>query len=283
MNQEDQLDAFSDDPEENLRIENQLLRLQLRAETGAEFLDVSQLEPEEEHQFLLHMLKMERQMDNVPEVRIVSLFEPGELPMPAAELDEAMLEEAVEAFTKTLKKKFIEVEFGAFYSPLVRYKFLTEELMELSIQLFDIPGLMHNFCYEEYHPNHELSVKLLAGDFIENWLARNEEAYSFLLAEVLTGRDGATYSREEVRQRISLIFDAYSAFSSCAYFITLIQIQEEEEEPETAVVEATIKYEAFLHNDDRQWVQEKVVIWFARIPDTDFWEIIGFNMPGIEI
>jgi len=41
------------------------------------------------------------------------------------------------------------------YAPSVIYKFITEELFDHEMDDIMLPGFVHHFIYEEFHPNHE--------------------------------------------------------------------------------------------------------------------------------
>ncbi|MDP9081252.1 MAG: hypothetical protein M3O71_27885 [Bacteroidota bacterium] len=51
---------LSDDTEENLRMENELLRLKLRAEFGSELHDTGNLPPDIENEFLKYVFAAEQ-------------------------------------------------------------------------------------------------------------------------------------------------------------------------------------------------------------------------------
>ena len=54
-------EKFSDDPEENLRMQNDFLKMKMMAESGAIFGGVEGLPPEIENQFLNNILEFEKQ------------------------------------------------------------------------------------------------------------------------------------------------------------------------------------------------------------------------------
>jgi len=59
-------ERFSDDPQENLRIENELLRMRLQAQFGGVSAAGDNVSPEEENLFLRHVLAFEEQYSNAP-------------------------------------------------------------------------------------------------------------------------------------------------------------------------------------------------------------------------
>ncbi len=55
---------LSDDPEENMRIENQLLQLKLKAELGADTFISGNFSPNFENEFLKNVLAFENSLSN---------------------------------------------------------------------------------------------------------------------------------------------------------------------------------------------------------------------------
>ncbi|HEY5368676.1 MAG TPA: hypothetical protein VIJ75_06765 [Hanamia sp.] len=63
MNEENNLpeeEKFSDDPEENLRLQNDFLEMKMMAESGAWFGGEGGLPPEIENQFLKNVMEFEK-------------------------------------------------------------------------------------------------------------------------------------------------------------------------------------------------------------------------------
>src|ERR1043166_1457696 len=69
-NQNQEQQSFSNDPRQNLQIENELLKLKMQAERGAIFGDMEELPPEIEAQFLKNVQQFEDSFDNAGEITI---------------------------------------------------------------------------------------------------------------------------------------------------------------------------------------------------------------------
>ena len=66
---------FSEDPMENLHIENQILKLKMQAESGAFFGEMDKdLPPEIENDFLKHVQEFEEAWQNVKQVPVFDLL-----------------------------------------------------------------------------------------------------------------------------------------------------------------------------------------------------------------
>src|SRR5690606_31104881 len=78
MNKNDNLpeeEKFSDDPEENLRMQNEFLKLKMMAESGAFFGGEGNLPPDIENQFLNNILEFEKQQTASDEKKIKDILE----------------------------------------------------------------------------------------------------------------------------------------------------------------------------------------------------------------
>lgn len=278
-------ERFSDDPEEQLRIENELLRLQLQAETGADIHQLSDVPPEVENAFLNNILAFERQLDNLEEETIFKIIgEPADFKK-EAELSDEEIEKELPRLMELMKEKGIEVDYGMEYPDRLKYKFVTEELFEHETQKFDIPDMVNHFIYEEFHPNYKLEMDNLAGDFLEKWLSQNIEEDSWELAEEWIGADKETkYTKSQVLDRIQHIFDAYLRFEHGSF-----NIEESffEEQPEgasiqaTGVVEGNISYDAVLESKEVQHISEAFTLCLKF--ENGNWEIYSMALPGLEL
>ncbi len=65
---------FSSDPQENLRIENEILRLRVKAELGGAYEGSEDLPPEVENEFLKSILSFEHAYANSKKVKIAALI-----------------------------------------------------------------------------------------------------------------------------------------------------------------------------------------------------------------
>ena len=66
---------LNDNPEENLRMENEFLQLKLKAELGAKTFISSNFPPEIENEFLKNVLAFENSFSNAPLKKMYELLE----------------------------------------------------------------------------------------------------------------------------------------------------------------------------------------------------------------
>jgi len=277
-------EQFSNDPEEQLRIENELLRLKLQAETGADLHQLENVPPEVENAFLNNIIAFERQLDNIKEVKIYSILgEPKDF-KPDSELNDTQIHSELERLNTLLEKHQIEVDYGTDYPSRLKYKFITEELFEHETQKFDIPDMVHHFIYEEFHPNHILTIEGIAEDFLEMWLARNMEQDSFIFGDNIVSQAGHPVTKEAFFTRIQHVFDAFLYFENGHFSVdevTFEMVPHSEPQAGFGCAEGIITYDAVLETKETQHIKSpfKLYMQFSG----NYWEIINVIMPGMEI
>lgn len=281
--EDDDDEPLSDDPEEQLRLENDLLKLKLQAETGADLYELSDMPPEVEHAFLNNILAFERQLDTMAELPIFEILgKPGDFPN-ETELSDGDIDRELERLTDLMRDKGLEVGFAGEYDNRLKYKFITEELFLHETQQFDIPDMVNHFMYEEFHPNHKLSIEAVARELLDNWLAKTMDPETWVFADTITGTDGRTYAKTELLTRINHIFDAYLSFDNGTADIKDISFEEFEgtELQGTGSVKGRISYEAQLESKEVQPVAEDFQLEVAL--KEGYWSICGLHMPGLSL
>lgn len=277
---DEESEKFSDDPEEQLRIENELLRLQLQAETGADIHQLDDVPPEVENAFLNNILAFERQLDTAEEMSIYRLLgEPTDFPN-ENELDDRQVENELERLENLMLEKHIAVDYNDDYPARLKYKFITEELFLHETQQFDIPEMVNHFIYEEFHPNHKLLIEGTADDFLNMWLSKNIDESSYIFNDELSS-EGNTYPKAQLFQKINNIFDAYLSFENGEYNIASITYEENEnsEGQRFGYAEGMIRYDAILESKEALEIKAPFRLDMKLV--NSFWELTGISMPGI--
>lgn len=281
--EENEPEKFSDDPEEQLRIENELLRLQLQAETGADIHQLEDVPPEVEHAFLNNILAFERQLDSMDEISIFKMLgEPADF-KPAEQLNDTEVETELERLVLLLREKSIEVDYGMEYPARLKYKFITEELFQHETQQFDIPDMVNHFIYEEFHPNHKLAIQGIAEEFLDMWLAKKLDDQSFIFGKEMVSLHHKTYSKAQFLTVVQHIFDAYLSLDNGSYEIEEIAFEENADHIEGALgyAEGHIRYQVTLESREEQLIEApfKLYVVYAG----GYWELINVVMPGLEL
>jgi hypothetical protein len=242
--QEDQF--FSNDPEENLRIENELLKLKMQAEKGAIFGgNMENLPPEVEAEFLKNVQQFEAEWDNRKTIKVYDLigrpsFKPADLLM----ADE--VEEELKRLHDLMAEKNVFLDVLGNYQPIVIYRFITEELFEHETDDIRIAGWNQNFIYEEFHPNHGMDIYKNTRDFLRHWFETGFDEYSMELASRLITAGGKTFTRDEIIEKLNTCRSFYTKFSKIKYAIGEIKFEFDEEQHGLGHSEGAVQYKARL-------------------------------------
>ena len=128
-------EKFSDDPIENLRIENELLRLKLDAQFGENFKmeTNADLPPELENMFLNQVLKFEEQLQNKDLTRVQDKLGIENQPLSSTLSDKEVANKLAE-ISKLMAEKnfFLDYIYGP-YPDREIYEFITGEFFDVEI------------------------------------------------------------------------------------------------------------------------------------------------------
>jgi hypothetical protein len=274
MNEE----KFSDDYSENLRIENEILKLKMQAESGAYFGGENELPPEIEKEFLLQVQAFEEAWKDVKNVSMYDLL--GQPPFKEEkELSDEEIPPELDRLNRLIAENQNELSFLGEYEPRVRYKFITEEFFRLEVEDFNLPGMTRGFIYEDFYPNHQLSIKERTMEFLEEWFEMNFSPFSWQLDEKFILPDGKILSKEEVLNKIQLVTDSYSRFTDCSHSEFNISYQwDDKENRGLGHAEGYVKYHAVLENGESVPIEGPFKLYFSS--EYDWWQIYYFIFPG---
>ncbi len=276
----DEITGFplSDDPEENLRMENELLRLQMKAELGAESHTVSDIDPEIENAFLKNVMAFQR---NFATTKPTKIFDLAGRPAfkKCDELNDERLENALQEVTDLLSAHNIEVYFGEGYDNRTQYRFITEELFEHETSFLPVPGMVTHFDYEEFHPNHKKDIEHQALGFITGWFERSLDERSWELAHHFILPDRKIMSREEIAAQLKNIFEAYPKFTGEHYVIQEVGFQLQDDGG-LGHAEGMIKYNAVLEDGATIAFNGPFKLYMSY--EGGYWSIFHIVFPGFK-
>ena len=130
MKPEDKLSS-----EDQLKIENELLRLKLELEHGMTHLETSTLNTELENSWLNNIYNFEQQFNNAKRIKVY-----GAIGRPAfrnfATLSTQEVSAALKEILSVMEENGVELDRACAYEDAVIYKFITEELFECEMDDF---------------------------------------------------------------------------------------------------------------------------------------------------
>ena len=161
---------------EDLQAENEFLKMKLMLERGAVFGSAEDkvLPPEIENTFLKNMIALEQQFDDQKTIRVFDKIGKPSHYKPANEISEEQIDIEWKKLSAYLSEYGIHL---GVCSPNITsrelYRFTLEELFEYEMDDIDIEGLVHNFIYDEFHPDH----------IYENSTAATDECMAYILGK----------------------------------------------------------------------------------------------------
>ena len=95
---------------------------------------------------------------------------------PADEVPDSELAGELEALIKLLHANGIVIEFIHDIEDREAFDFITEELLDETMDDIHSPGMYSHFIYEEFHPNDEDDIELWTGEFLDTFFKEGTEA-----------------------------------------------------------------------------------------------------------
>ncbi len=279
----DQSENFSDDLQENLRIENEILKIKLRAQFGDAFQmeNNADMPPEIENQFLKRMMAFE---DEYANAEYVTVYE--RIGKPAIrevnEMSREELHEALNKLTSILVTNDITLDIcdGPYEDELI-YRFITEELFSIKVEKVSIAGMECHFIYEEFHPNHKADIVKRTHTFLNNWFKRRFTEYCTELSWHCMNTDGEQMTREDIIEKMNIFFEAFSQFSNDGYNIDNVSFElQEEAKRGMGFAEGVLKYDAVMENGEIIHYMGPYKLYLQM--EDDWWSIFYFVMPGFK-
>ena len=269
---------MSYDPDENKRMENELLQLKLIAELGVEAHISANTPASIENILLKNMLAFEKGLAEAEEINIFGLIGKPVF-MPESKLNDASIEAALNKIMDLLNEKQIALDFLGTYDFRTKYKFITEELFEEKVMNVNLPGMIMHFIYEEFHPNHKLDIRHKSEKFINAWFSQEKEQISFSLADDLILPDRRVWKKDRVMDRLVKVFDSFPEFTNGKFTITEINF-EIKEDIGLAYAEGLLSYIALSENHEINTHGGQFKLYFTL--EYEWWSIYYFVIPGFE-
>lgn len=272
---------FSRDPEQNLRIENEILKLKMQAERDAIFGgNMEDLPPEVEAEILKNVQLFE---DSFEKAEAVTIYECIGQPS-YKKIDELKPDEVKEELTRIMELmhfKNIVLDVQVQYQLSVIYKFITEELFQEKIREVNFPGYIHSFIYEEFHPNHDIDIGNTAQVFLNHWFEKGFDENSLEFADRLVTAEGKIFSRDEVIVKLHNCLNSYQRFINIKFKGSETSFEwDEEEKKGMGHAEGMFSYEAEIESSETIHLEGPFKLYM--INENGYWQIFYFVFPGFK-
>lgn len=274
---------FSDDPEENLRMQNDFLKMKMMAESGAYFGGEGGLPPEIENEFLKNIMEFEKVNANAKTLTVYEL-----LGQPDFEDENNLKQEKFETeylrLSKLLEDHGIDVSFMRERDDRFKYNFIIKELFQHQTTFVPVKGMITGFIYEEFHPDHELDITEMASRFLNDFFERNLDVNTYYLDEEIILPEGKTIPRESIINRFLSMYEAIPEFQNTSFVIENKDIELHEKDDEQTGMgfcEGTVQYDIILQDGEWRKIKGPFKIYFSL--QYDCWTICFFYLAGFNI
>lgn len=278
-------EQLSENPEENIRLENELLKLKMMAQFGSDFSqgESSNVPPEIMNQFLKNVIQFEENYDSSKEITVGEKL--GHPTFPAIEqLSKAEIKIELDKVLQLLGENNIALDIcDGPYDDKVIYDFIINELFQKNID--DMFGGFNGTChfiYEEFHPNHKADITKRTKDFFRGYFKMDFNIYSSELSNTFILTDQTTASREHVLKHFQEIFDSFAKFEKFGIAVEdvkfeLYDVGENDKVSGMGHAEGVVRFDAMSITGEKMAVQKSFILYMAR--EYDYWTIVNFEVP----
>jgi hypothetical protein len=279
----EQNENFSDDSQENLRIENEILKIKLKAQYGDAFhMETNAgLPPEIENQFLKSMMAFEDEYASAEYTTVYARIGKPEI-QATEDMSRAAVSSALRKLIALLEQHDISLRIiDGPYPDEVIYRFITEELFALKIEKKPVAGMGANFIYEEFYPNHKADIIKRTHTFLKHWFSRSFNEYCTELSWHCTTSDGLHLTREDVINKMNIFFEAFEEFKDDGYNIdnTSFELLDDSQRG-MGFAEGMLKYDAVMENGELIHYEGPYKLYMQM--EDNWWSIFYFVMPGFK-
>lgn len=276
-------EKFSEDPEENLRMQNDFLKMKMMAESGAVFGGSNDLPADIENQFLKNVLEFEKANSDEKSRSINEILGKPDFG-DEKNLNEEKFKTEFDKLERLLKNNNIHVEFNRQRDDRFKYKFITKELFEHTTSFVPVKGMSTYFLYEEFHPDHELEINDLTHLFLNDFLERNLDENIHYINNQFLEPGGNIVSLEELIKRFQSLYEAVPRFENTSFSIDKIDFELNESEGKPTGMgfgEGVINYDLIFRDGRRKEIHGPFKIYFSR--EWDCWSICFFYLAGFNL
>jgi hypothetical protein len=269
-----------EEPQFELPVENELLMMKLKAEFGAECTTgTDDIPPLVVNEFLKSVYEFEQKFRE-PKNRL-TIYEKIGRPffINAQSLNAKQVGRELKKLMRSLHEQKLELDVLGEYDDMTIYKFLTEEFFEHEMEDMEMPGYIHHFCYEEFHPNHEMDIRSRTVEFLTQWFSQKINEYSWELGDPFIHPDTRVFTKESILKKINNLFGAYKSFSNCEYVIKAMNFEwDDQKEFGDGCAEGWVKYDAITEGNEVVHYSGPFKLYLSN--NCTWWSIFYFVFPG---
>jgi len=143
----------------------------------------------------------------------------------ADEIPSSEIEEELDKLLELLYANNVVIDFIHDIGDREAYVFITEELLDETMDDIRIPDMYSHFIYEEFHPNDEDDIELWSREFLDAFFKEGTDSFFIPIGDKeLFDADGNPISQEEFKTRTDEFHVLYPAITEYEYEIINLNI-----------------------------------------------------------
>ncbi len=264
---------------EELKFENELKKIKLSLEHGAEFINLTDenIPAEIESEFLNHVEQFEKAQSESKRIQIYDFIGRPEYKA-LHSIPEAFISFELEGLLEILGGNQISIDSICEVDDAEMYRFITEELFFEETDDIRIEGMMHCFIYEEFHPNDDYDIRRTCSGLIETLFDKMsglDSRFMDLADEIEIFHK--FLMKEDFIVKVNEFRDSYSSINLFCFVMTAVHIEEAR-----AHVRFEIEYSLKIEGT------EELVCFSEQgelglVKDFEFWFINRICIPGLNL
>jgi hypothetical protein len=275
----DQLHREQGLPQFDLATENEILKLKLKMEFGAECTSEAKGIPDAVVNEFLRSVYAFEQMFRTRRKR-VAIFERLGSPFFSHEhtLSDVQVHNELGRLLQVMKKHRLQLDVLGAYPEREIYRFITEEFFRMEMEDVDMPGFIHHFCYEDFHPNHELEIKERVLELLTMWFNRAFSIEEWPMKKELSSQSGIRLTQRHVLSRMADVWNSYQGFENCEYQVINTCVDAEQHNKKgRAMLNGNVRFDAILESSEKIHIEGPFDVELEYTGS--HWVVSYFNLP----
>lgn len=264
---------------ENLKADNEVLRLRLETELGVKTQNTGEVGPAIENIWLRFIYEHAQARRTCGVIKLYDFIGRPEF-VPLEQLDPNMVAAELGRLCALLVTHSVIFEWICQYEDAVLYRFVTTELFEVEVDNLRMPGMVHHFTYEEFHMNNRHEVERIAVNLVK----------SIYHHEWRPEYDALWIAQKIACNGVDCDFDRFNSiileFQRRHAMIEIDEITVDDiflDPSETkGYLKVSLRYDARLHDDEK--VSSRLgscVVHVAKDVQAGQWMVVAADLPGI--
>lgn len=275
-----QLPPVFSDHDDELRANNELLKLKLELEHGMRSYESNGLSPELENKWLRYIYNHEQLFRDCGRISVYNYI--GRPPFTVIEsLERKQVTAELERLLSVMRTHGVQLDCMCEYDDAIIYQFITTELFGVEMDNIHMPGLVNHFTYEDFHMNNQYELERIGIDLIKSIYNHEWRAeYDSVWVAAAVKCNGIVHDFHGFSSVIMGFQQRHSFIEIRELHLVEVSVDEKNGRGQLT---ASLVYLSQTHAGHQQQQKGDCVINFRKDEETGYWNVIDINMPGITL